>query len=502
MTIAAGHNVTRAEPTACRLRRGLAEDLEYKQFVVQGACTTNCLYNGLVQQLIGRNHELADLERAWQQARSGVPQLAVVWGRRRVGKTFLLTHFAAGKRAVYFTATRQDSAERQLFRLTERMREQLGSEVDDLLAGPFRGWEAAFRFLIRLAETDPLLVVIDEAPRLLSSQQDFADLVSAVWENRIRDQRLMLVLTGSAVSVMERMLGAQGGLHRRAALECRLDPFSVREARSFLPSIPAADFITAYSACGGYPLHLDRWDESSSVHDNLRRLAYEPAGILVRDAMDILSEDLDWRGGYERVLAAIGYGARRRSRIAGRAQQRIDYTLDRLWRSGYVRRVVPVGHATADPLYEIADTYLAFWFGVLRDDVDLIEGGQGDAVQRRTEQRLEQHIGRVFESACREHAARLVRDGELPPEMIIGRWWRDEIAEVDVLGMIGDRTALLGECRWQAGPLTNRDLIDLQRKIAYIPDPGDDLTLMFWSRSGTAEQGLPSKVWSAHDVIM
>jgi hypothetical protein len=85
--------------------------------------------------------------------------------------------------------------------------------------------------------------------------------------------------------------------------------------------------------------------------------------------------------------------------------------------------------------------------------------------------------------------------------MIIGRWWRDEIAEVDVLGMIGDQTALLGECRWQASPLTNRDLIDLQRKIAYIPDPSDDLTLMFWSRSGTAEQGFPSKVWSADDVI-
>src|ERR1700730_14091814 len=54
--------------------------------------------------------------------------------------------------------------------------------------------------------------------------------LSAVWENRIRDRRLMLVLTGSAVSIMERMLGAQGGLHRRAALECRLDPFTVREA--------------------------------------------------------------------------------------------------------------------------------------------------------------------------------------------------------------------------------------------------------------------------------
>jgi uncharacterized protein len=454
-----------------------------------------------MQQLIGRDRELAELGRTWQQARSGVPQLAVVWGRRRVGKTFLLTHFAEGKRTVYFTATRQDSAERQLARLAERMSEQLGGAVDDLLAAPFRDWEAALRFLVRLAETDPLLVVIDEAPRLLSSQPDFADIVSAVWENRVRGQRLMLVLTGSAVSVMEQMLGAQGGLHRRAALECRLDPFSAPEARAFLPSIPAADFVTAYCVCGGYPLHLEQWEESLPVEDNLRRLAYGPAGILVRDAMDIMGEDLDWRGGYERVLTAIGCGARRRSRIAGRAQQRIDYTLERLRRSGYVRRVVPLGHATADPLYEIADPYLAFWFGVLRDDVDLIEGGQGGAVRHRTEQRLQQHIGRVFESACREHATRLVRDGLLPQDMIIGRWWRDETAEVDVLGMIGDKTALLGECRWQAAELTVRDLTELYRKAAYAPDPDDDLTLMFWTRSGAAEPAFPAKVFSADDVI-
>lgn len=452
-------------------------------------------------QLIGRDRELADLDSAWARARSGTPQLAVVWGRRRVGKTFMLTHFAAGKRAVYFTATRQDSTERQLTRLTSRIREQLADEVEGLLGAPFQGWESALRFLIRIAETSPLLVVIDEAPRLLASQPDFADLVSAVWENRVQGQQLMIVLTGSAVSVMEQMLGAQGGLHRRAALELRLDPFSARDARAFLPGIPAADFLTAYAVCGGYPLHLDQWDESADTETNLQQLAYQPTGILVRDAMDIVGEDLDWRGGYERVLAAIGFGARRRSRIAGRAQQRIDYTLERLRRAGYVRRVVPVGSPTADPLYEIADTYLAFWFGVLRDDVDLIEGGQGPAVRHRTAARLEQHLARVFESTCREHAARLARDGTLPADMIIGRWWRDETAEVDVLGISGDRTALLGECRWQTAPLTSRDLLELQRKISIVPEPADNVTLMFWTRTGTADPGFPAPAYSATDIL-
>jgi len=452
-------------------------------------------------ELIGRDPELAELGTAWSRAQLGVAQLAVVWGRRRVGKTFLLTHFAEGKRAVYFTATRQDSSERQLARLTDRIREQLGGEVEDLLAAPFQDWEAAIRFLVRLAGSAPLLVVIDEAPRLLASQPDFADLVSAVWENRVRGQQLMLVLTGSAVSVMEQMLGAQGGLHRRAALELRLDPFAVREARAFLPGIPAADFLMAYAVCGGYPLHLGQWDQASDVEVNLRRLAYQPAGILVRDAMDIIGEDLDWRGGYERVLAAIGFGSRRRSRIAGRAQQRIDYTLERLRRAGYVRRVVPIGTASADPLYEIADTYLAFWFGVLRDDVDLIEGGQGAAVRQRTAARLEQHLARVFEGACRDHAALLAGNRELPGDMIIGRWWRDETAEIDVVGLSGERTALLGECRWQTAPLASRDLLELQRKISYVPEPADDVRLMFWTRTGATEPGFPAAAYSVVDVV-
>ena len=452
-------------------------------------------------ELIGRDQELADLAGAWELASSGVPQLAVVWGRRRVGKTFLLTHFAAAKRAVYFTATRQDSNERQLARLTDRIREQLGGEVDDLLSAPFRDWESALRFLVRLAESAPLLVVIDEAPRLLASQPDFADLVSAVWENRVREQQVMLVLTGSAVSVMEQMLGAQGGLHRRAALELRLDPFAIREARAFLPDIPAADFLTAYAVCGGYPLHLDQWNQAADVETNVRQLAYEPAGILVRDAMDIIGEDLDWRGGYERVLAAIGFGARRRSRIAGRAQQRIDYTLERLRRAGYVRRATPVGSVAADPLYEIADTYLAFWFGVLRDDADLIEGGQGAAVRRRTAPRLDQHRARVFESACLDHAALLVRDGEFPGDMIIGRWWRDEVTEIDVLGISADRTALLGECRWQTASLTSRDVLELQRKVTFVPEPADDIRLLFWTRSGATESGFPARAYSIEDVV-
>lgn len=436
--------------------------------------------------IVGRAVELAELTAAWTRATGGTPELAVVWGRRRVGKTYLLTHFARDKRAVYFTATRQDSDDRQLRRFAAALREQLGDEIVDLVPAGFPDWEAALRFVARLARTEPLLVVLDEAPRLTGGHADFADTVSAVWENHVRDQRLMLVLSGSAVAVMEQMLGPQGGLHRRAGVERRMDPFPLIDARAFQPDLSPEQFIEAYAACGGYPLHLRRWSAQRSTEENLDELAFTPGGLLLRDAPDILSEDLDWRGGYERVLTAMAGGARRRSRVASRAQQRIDYTLDRLRRAGYVRVVRPIGAGgSPDPLYEIADDYLAYWFAVLRDDADLIDGGQGSAVRRRTWGRWQTHVARVFESAARDHARRLVAAGDLPAEMVVGRWWKDETVEIDVLGLIGDDPGLVGECRWQIKRLTLRDLTELRQRAAHLPPPGQTgLTYAFWSRGG------------------
>jgi AAA+ ATPase superfamily predicted ATPase len=441
-------------------------------------------YTGHVE-LVGRTRELAELTDAWTRASRGEPQLAVVWGRRRVGKTYLLSHLAEDKRAIYFTATRQDTEDRQLRRFADRIREQLGDEVRDLVPESFPEWEAALRFVVRLAESAPLLVVIDEAPRLTGGRADFADLVSAVWENRIRDQRLMLVLSGSAVAAMEEMLGPHGGLHRRATVERRMDPFPLAEVRAFQPDLKPKTLIEAYAASGGYPLHLRRWSPERDTRGNLQELAFTPGGLLLRDAPDILSEDLDWRGGYERVLTAMAGGARRRSRIAGRAQQRIDYTLDRLRRAGYVRVVRSLGEGgSPDPMYEIADDYLAYWFAVLRDDADLIEGGQGAAVLERTAGRWQTHVARVFEAEARAHAQRLVAAGELPADTVIGRWWRDELAEIDVLGLGPDGPVLIGEARWQAKEVTERDLAELRRKAAHLPEAPKPPTYAFWSRGG------------------
>ncbi|MGQ0777506.1 MAG: DUF234 domain-containing protein [Pseudonocardiales bacterium] len=112
------------------------------------------------------------------------------------------------------------------------------------------------------------------------------------------------------------------------------------------------------------------------------------------------------------------------------------------------------------------------------------DGGQGRAVQQRVRERWQVHLGRVFEEAAREHAVHLVESGELPAELTVGRWWREELVEVDVLGLLDERTRLVGEARWQSRPLSRRDLQELRAKLRYLPEPHRDLELVFWSRGG------------------
>ncbi len=371
-------------------------------------------------RLLDRTDELKRLAGAWTLARRGQAQLVVLWGRRRVGKTFLLSHFVGGKRAVFFGATQQAETV-ELARLAEAVRRDLGDREADLAGGAFNGWEAALRFFAALATSKPLIVVLDEVPYL------------------------------------------------------------------FLPRLDPAGYLEAYAACGGYPLHLLAWDQSASTEQNLERLGGSAGGILLEDAASIMSDELAEARGYARILAAIGRGRTRYAEIAGEAGQRVEYPLEVLARSGFVAKVGPVGAPRASrTIYMITDPYLAFWFRVLYSDLALIHGGQGRAVLQRARPRWHSHLGQVFEDVARAHAQRLVATGELPADLVIGRWWAvtGEPCEVDVLGLRGSRTALLGEAKWQAHPLDTRDLEALRRKTPRTPEPIDAPLYLLWGRAG------------------
>ncbi|HSF18164.1 MAG TPA: ATP-binding protein [Vicinamibacteria bacterium] len=444
----------------------------------------------VLASLIDRQDELRRLNQAFRDASRAHPQLVVVWGRRRSGKTFLLSHFLQDKKGVLFGATQQSQAV-ELGRFHEALRRDLGNEVADLGGGGFSSWEQALRFTAALARKTPLAIVLDEVPYLDESSPGFPSMVQHFWDHLPTGTKLMLVLTGSAVSTVEAFMGSGAPLRGRPTLRLRIEPVDLWAARDFLPRLAPDRLIEAYAACGGYPLHLLAWDQTATTDKNLLHLAGSPGGILLEDAASILREELPATGGYPRVLAAIGRGLTRYSEIASAAAQRIERPLTVLSEAGFVEKAVPLGAPKGARFdYAILDPYLRFWFSVLYADRGLIEGGQGRAVLLRAKPRFETHVGRVFEDLARAHARRLVREGEFPEDVVIGRWWASSgpPCEIDVLGLRGKRTYLVGEAKWQRKPLGTRELESLRRKIVRAPHPEDEPVYALWSRAGAVEE--------------
>ena len=447
--------------------------------------------------LVDRVQEMARLERRWDEVRAGQARLAVVYGRRQVGKTFLLLHLverirASDERAIMATGLSGASARQQLDVLASEVRRQLPDE-EVFIPERFADWPAALRWLLAAAERRPLAVLLDEVPAYIQSTAAWPSHLQVSWDD-VRSRRqppsLLLVLTGSAVATMHTLVGGTGALFGRADEEVAIEPFDLPTAARFIGAAAPA-VVEAYAACGGYPLHLRAWDPSESAEHNLRRLVAEPGGLLAHAGERMLA-DLPDEGGHRRVLHVIGSGQHKRAAIQQQAGQRLERSLALLQRAGLVHVDRPLGSPDRTPgLYEITDTYLRCWYQLCWADLGLIDGGQGAQVLRRRWPRWQRHLGQVFEEQARAHAVRLAAARRLPAA-IYGRWWTTsgQQVEVDVLALAEGRSVLVGEARWSETPLGLRDLADLRRKAQAIPDPVTDIRFVTWSRSGADPSAL------------
>jgi AAA+ ATPase superfamily predicted ATPase len=443
----------------------------------------------VLKPLRARDQELSRLLAAVDAAAEGGPQLVMVRGLRRVGKSFLLQHLLQEIQPnavpVYFEATQAGEGS-QLRRFTETLRAALGPDRAPPVS-TFPTWEAALDLCAYLARSTPLVVVIDEATYLMAATPGFTSLVQVVWDRisaAAEGPALTLALAGSAVGIIEDALGYRGALYQRPTLDLRLQPFTAAQASVFLARPDPVALFEAYAACGGYPLHLDAWDFERSVDDNLAALAGTPGGLLVEDGAALLASLPD---AHRRVLMAVGQGRTRRGEIINEVGARVDRPLDALVQSGLVRAARPLGSPhQARPEYRVTDPYLRFWLRRIADHVQRIEAGQGSEALRATMGEWQAQLGFVFEQAAREHAVELVRSRTLPPGTLVDEWWSQsgEPCQVDVLGLLDGRTVAVGEARWQRQPLGRADVERLLRALRRVPDPVAEPRLLLWGRGG------------------
>lgn len=407
-------------------------------------------------RFVNRSGDLLRLEDWW----SGEEKNALaLYGRRRVGKSWLFRRFAHGKPALLLVADRRAPAP-QLDRFSERLAGPLGVRpvIADL--------PELFEILYRLTPDEKCLVVIDEFPYLLPTRKkervETLTAIQAVMEERDASQ-LKLVLCGSYIGQMERLLN---GPLRGRLTPLLIEPLAFADAQSFVAEeASAVDRIERYAVSGGMTLYLDELARGGALRTRIQSRVLDPRGPLFNDPREVFEEELRAPGVYYSILEELATGKKSLGdlgSVLGAKTTDLQGYLDTLREMRVVERSAPVTAQddARSHRYRLADDYMRFWFRfVFPFQEDLKTGLPPDALYAdEIEPVLADHISPTFEALCREWVLRTGRATR------VGSWWGTALnalrrtgertsEEIDVVGLKRGVVAVVGECKWQTAPL-------------------------------------------------
>ena len=404
---------------------------------------------------LGRRNELETLGAELTATRAS---LAIVYGRRRVGKSTLIREAVKSRPHLLYQATRVTSSlNLEAFKL--EIARTLGP--DDLLAG-IGDWLAVLHYLARAAEhRHGLTVILDEFPYLADADPALPSVIQKFWDSGAPQAgSFKLVLCGSMISQMEDLLAERNPLYGRKTFALELTPLSVRDAVQFVPRHTPEDKLLTYGVFGGVPFYLQLLDKDAILRDNVVKLLLTQTGALVDEPVVLLQSELREIPRYASILAAIADGCTKHGEIIGRVKELSDSKalgpyLEKLERMRLIHivRSMDASPKDRDRRYFIADPLIAFWHHFVRPNLSSVTQGFGtDVWKHQIAPQLDGFMGGMFEEICREHARRYSQEHFPAPAQEIGRVWQADY-DIDIAGRLLDGSMLYGECKWWGHPV-------------------------------------------------
>lgn len=401
---------------------------------------------------IGRERELNALERLYQ---SNKFEFAVIYGRRRVGKTALINKFIDNKNAIYFMGV-ESNAKQNLENLSKSIMEYVsGTEIDSI----FSSFQSALEYVFKLAEKERIILAIDEYPYVARSSKSLASTLQLLIDKYKDKSKLMLILCGSSMSYMEEhVLAYKAPLYGRRTAQMKLAPFDFEETCRYFKNFSDEDKALIYGVVGGTPQYLLQIDDNLSVEENIKNTFLNPVSFLYEEPINLLKQEVREPAIYTAVIAAIATGASRMSEISGKVGEDTNVCsmyLKNLINLGIVQKETPYGEkASRKSVYSIEDNMFRFWYRFVFENNSIIARGAADLVYKRIEPQLSDYMGKVFEEICRQYLWKQLLSGNCPVEFAsLGRWWGNNPKEkrqeeIDIMGEQDKNTALFAECKW------------------------------------------------------
>lgn len=442
---------------------------------------------------IGRERELSVLRDHYNSQRF---ECVGIYGRRRVGKTSLISEFVRELPCGYYTAI-EDDASANLRLLSQAVYSMQHPDADIETAPVYPDFQTALDAVFAYARDKRCVFVVDELPYLAQSYTAFPSILQAVIDRNQGESGLFLILCGSSLSLMkEQLLNRNSPLYGRRTAQIELKPFDFFESLDFFASTPAYDVANLYGMVGGVPLYLQQYRDGVSLEDNVQRMFLEPSAMLYEEPTNLLKQEVSKAGPYNAVLSAIADGASRHNQIAtklGMDSRGLDYYLKELVRLGLVDREEPItGDGKRRAVWRIADPLFLFWYKFVRPRQTLIERGLGDRMTNRIMTSLPEHMGPVFERICCDWLWRQLAQGSLEFEFTnVGRWWGNDPrtrsqAEIDIVALDEKRTAMVAECKWRGAQTSADQLLKLDARASLANGDATTLRWLFSQAGFTA----------------
>lgn len=408
---------------------------------------------------VGRDKELATMEKLYQKEKF---QLVVLYGRRRIGKTTLISRFIDGKPAIFYTA--QEANDKiNLLELSKQVYRFF--DIPET-TGAFGSWNDAFSFLADKAKKQRFVLAFDEFPYAANESRALKSILQNIIDHQLKDTGLYLILCGSQVSFMENeVLGYKSPLFGRRTAQIKLDGLDYYDAAQMLDGFTREEQLKLYGCIGGTPHYLAQVDPSESFEENMERLYFDIAGYLYNEPMMLFHQELREPAMYNSIVSSIAAGATRINEIAGRIGEensKVSKYLKTLIELHIVQKQYPFGdnpETSRKSLYQLADNCYLFWYHFIFPARPEIESGNGDIIAQRilSGEHLSAFLGKpAFETICLQFLRRMNKAGRLPfTGTSFGTWWGNDSREKrqsDIDVIMADREnkqILLGECKWR-----------------------------------------------------
>lgn len=439
---------------------------------------------------VGRKNELSLLEEMYLSDRF---EFLVLYGRRRVGKTELLSEFARQHKddTVYFSALQRNNPLN-----LEDFSKMIQMHFDQRYIAPFPDWEAGFIYYGDKVSERRQILIIDEFPFLAEPDPLIMSILQHLIDHVWKKKNIMFVLCGSNISYMEKeVIGQNAPLFGRTTSQLELRSFDYLDSGAFFPDYSNVDKLIAYGILGGIPRYLNEFEDSISIRKNLERHLLRNGAFLKDEPLVFLRMETRESAIYNSIITAISEGINTPVRIGGRIHEdraKVSKYLLTLQNLRLVERCVPCGESekSKNAIYKIKDNFFRFWYRFAFSNRNYYDLLGPEAASEDIEKNLSDYMGLAFESICKEYLVRLAKEGELPfVPYYLDKWWGTNPVlkvqdDVDLLGLSKDgKLGIFCECKFKNNKFVMEDYDDTLNAVKAFPDM-QKYYLYFFSKSG------------------